>query len=490
MKVCFLGHQTWLISEKNTFILIDPILKDQFGASLNAGFQIYPPRNINISKIPKLSGIIISHEHSDHFDIESLNLLSRDIPVYLGVLVISPVVETIEELGFKVYKIPSLDSSTIEFEDISLTLFPSGRETAFWEKKVNQIYIQSKHSLNDSLFIAVDALISDQFCAKVNSQEINYPKTIIVSNNSQITPIGVFGALENRKMIQTNNPFKTGLVGLKVLHTILFKYFESASLPIPDNIIICGSGFMKDSDNFGPFPFSDQDELAVIASSLSIEKCIKGLLPGESVDLERPNIIEKVDWITLDSQRMKMLQTQRENFIKEGRVLIKSSLLPDYKTEEEKKNKLNFVLAELNSMIPAMMFWDLGKRILSLTEYQSKPLGRKRFVICLLDGPEKVYVQIALDFIELKFNFDDTPQDKLVEYFPFGLELYYRDFIGVATGEIQIWDIAGIALESWYEGPDFEGPVPFLYSYYGENTSPHLAKLAYTRSLDNLEKVK
>ena len=64
MEITFLGHQTWLVTVGKTRILVDPILRDSFGASNNKGFQIYPPRAIDTHRLKDIDAVFLSHEHS------------------------------------------------------------------------------------------------------------------------------------------------------------------------------------------------------------------------------------------------------------------------------------------------------------------------------------------------------------------------------------------------------------------------------------------
>ena len=78
--------------------------------------------------------------------------------------------------------------------------------------------------------------------------------------------------------------------------------------------------------------------------------------------------------------------------------------------------------------------------------------------------------------------------ESLVAQYPFGVCMPLVDFIGMVEGELQIWDIVGVSVQSWFENGIFDGLIPFFYSYYGENGSPELLAKIIRRGMRKLEK--
>jgi L-ascorbate metabolism protein UlaG (beta-lactamase superfamily) len=78
MLVTLLGHATVLVEMGPMQILMDPILKDLFEDGMVGPC---PKREIDIQQLPPIDVIIISHRHPDHFDLPSLDLLSRNCQV-------------------------------------------------------------------------------------------------------------------------------------------------------------------------------------------------------------------------------------------------------------------------------------------------------------------------------------------------------------------------------------------------------------------------
>nr|EKV5077106.1 MBL fold metallo-hydrolase [Proteus mirabilis] len=52
MNLTFVGHQSWLISHKDTNILVDPVLGSKMGNSRYIKFDMYPPRDVDINNMP------------------------------------------------------------------------------------------------------------------------------------------------------------------------------------------------------------------------------------------------------------------------------------------------------------------------------------------------------------------------------------------------------------------------------------------------------
>lgn len=75
-----LGHATWLAVASDTALLFDPVFYDPFE---DGAVQSCPQRAVDVSALPKLSAIVLSHRHPDHFDPGSLHRLSRDVPVLI-----------------------------------------------------------------------------------------------------------------------------------------------------------------------------------------------------------------------------------------------------------------------------------------------------------------------------------------------------------------------------------------------------------------------
>jgi L-ascorbate metabolism protein UlaG (beta-lactamase superfamily) len=76
----WIGHSTFLIKKEGLTILTDPIFSDRASPFGFIGPKRLIPPAINISALPKIDVITVSHNHYDHLDISSLRKLSKLFP--------------------------------------------------------------------------------------------------------------------------------------------------------------------------------------------------------------------------------------------------------------------------------------------------------------------------------------------------------------------------------------------------------------------------
>ena len=80
-RATFLGHHGWVYASDSARILVDPLFRDRFGFTDSVELRVYPPRTLDLDSFPAIDAIFLTHEHEGHFDIASLNLLDRNIPI-------------------------------------------------------------------------------------------------------------------------------------------------------------------------------------------------------------------------------------------------------------------------------------------------------------------------------------------------------------------------------------------------------------------------
>lgn len=88
IAITWLGHSTFLIQIDDYNILTDPIFSDRASPVDFAGPKRLVPHVIDYSQLPKIDAVVISHNHYDHLDSKSINMLANNtryhVPLKLG----------------------------------------------------------------------------------------------------------------------------------------------------------------------------------------------------------------------------------------------------------------------------------------------------------------------------------------------------------------------------------------------------------------------
>lgn len=485
MELTFIGHQSWAISENNTYVLLDPLLLSAFGDFDNTKAIIYPPRDVDLGRMPSISAVIISHEHHDHFDIPSIDRLSRSIPFYLGDLVPSCVELAIQALGFTVHRV--VPCKFFNIGDLDFALYPSASETVFWERRVYQVFTCPSGSYEKGVFIGVDALISNLFVEAVDRNLIPTPVAAIISNNSMIPPPGAVGSYSNLLPIDpAGGRTWVGFSGVSLLNDLLNEYM--GSLPRVSNVIICGNGFLSISQPFGPYLFSDNQKLCKHANELSFDKVSYGPYPGDILKLDGNSIsCSTADWIQINVAKKLELDAKQKSFLESPSIpnTIKPIFAP-YANESEVGSAVRIVESELLHIGRSLLVSKMGELMISVNEYLNGSLGPNRFLFRFLVGSGADALQYSFNLRESRFVLDQTPAEIVLETFPFGCEVYLQDFVAVIEGKMAIWDLVGHSLRSWFLGSIYENAVAFLLIYFGEQSRPDLAMMIYKERISRL----
>lgn len=489
MKVGFLGHNGFALGDQEAPVLIDAILLPRYGEEYTSSpVEIYPPRKIMHDLMPTPSAVVISHEHSDHYHLPSLNKLDRSVPIAVGPLMIDRVVEGVEALGFTVHRLEF--GETRRYGDVLITLFPPGPDTVLWESRVSQVYVRDAEDPEiGGLYLGIDALISDEFTEKIEEGELPAPAAVAVSNNAQITPPGVFGSLDNLKSadILEHRGRRAAFAGLEILQGIIAETIHQTSVFRGSHFLVCGGGFLKDYEQMGPFPFSEQKELAELASRLMRWVDVSGPEPGDILDVSPEGIQHagELPWLQTDRRRFTELQERREKFLGSGEVIPLRQII-ETRAADEEKAALHDIENELTYLARAILLSPLGQELIYSTRSGTRSV---RPLVLKLLLPGSTDRSLAFDLTHGAFvPVTDLPLADAISEYPYGMVVHASDLAGVLRGSLQIWDIVGIAMHSWYANDTLGSPVALLFDALGEQARPDISCLVYDLQLEAIKK--
>ncbi len=124
LKVTYINHATILIQVDSVNILTDPIFSDYAGPISFMGVKRVRKPGIPIDSLPKIDIILISHNHYDHLDLPSLEILAkRDKPILITGLGVK---KQLDDIPFdKVQEMDWWNKFTLTPDSIDVTFVPA-----------------------------------------------------------------------------------------------------------------------------------------------------------------------------------------------------------------------------------------------------------------------------------------------------------------------------------------------------------------------------
>jgi L-ascorbate metabolism protein UlaG (beta-lactamase superfamily) len=124
LSVTWLGHATALLEIDGYRLLTDPVWSERCSPSQTVGPQRLHPPPLPLEALPALDAVVISHDHYDHLDMDTVRALSRSQRcVFVAPLGVGA---HLREWGIPARRIVELDwGSAYTIDDLTLTCTPA-----------------------------------------------------------------------------------------------------------------------------------------------------------------------------------------------------------------------------------------------------------------------------------------------------------------------------------------------------------------------------
>jgi hypothetical protein len=478
IELTFIGHQTWLMAAGSTSLLVDPILGATFGNSVESAFEmpIFPPRVVDLERMPEVDAIILSHEHIDHFNLMTFSLLDRSTSVIVGEFMLDSVVDAIRALGFTVTRRPLFEEFSIGA--FRCVLYGATAADIAYERRVTQMYLWTKPEIN--VLNTVDCLLSPALEDDVRTGRVPPPRNVIVSNNGMLPSDGARRAYYNVSHLAHDSR-----QCIRVLREILDCVRD---LPEAEHVYMMGNGLLPWGGEYGPFAWADNGELAAMVNEISTGPLLFGPYPGDRYSISPELTVGQAPWINFDRQKMEALKRVTDETQHKPAPAPLPVLTRPFASDEAARRALAEVEAELVTLAPTLLATDVGQSFQVINDPNYPALGPRRLILYFDGGPGGRPVQYALDMNRGAFVPDDTPRHRFVETFPHGLEMQLCDFHAILQGRLGVWDTFFAPVRCWFpETSESASQVNHLLTalgnIYGEQARPDLASRINERAV-------
>src|SRR5262245_57013323 len=230
----FLGHQGWLFQSKTSCFLVDPLLYEEFGNVQALDYRVHPPRVFTFETFPRIDGVVLTHEHDDHFDIPSLARLERTIPIFLSSHSSIAARQILKEMGFTVH--PLVPGQKVQFGDLELTPFCGDHVRVNSSDEWDTLPFFVRHlGGSGNFFSMVDITLTEQHLQWARARD-SRPVLVAWTNN----------ALDWSHMtdfLEQKNATQDCFIKMGVDHKLI-----TGSWGTPAATLMCAGGFTFDGD--------------------------------------------------------------------------------------------------------------------------------------------------------------------------------------------------------------------------------------------------
>lgn len=361
-------------------ILVDPLLVEPFGHDGGVGV-VWPPRKLDLAAMPPVDAVFFSHEHEDHFNIPSVNRLSRDIAIHVPERSSRAMREFLAEAGFTVRLVAA--GSTVSIGDLRFTSFTPDHvrhdEQDEWDTTP---FLVEDAKDGGSFFSPVDVTVSEAIEAQLRQRGVapglwGYANNVL-NLSFQEQPLGPAPAVE------------------PIIARFVAEHRRRPPPPLAS--LMCGGGF-----SFGG-PRAWMNHVAFPLDSDQLFEGLQAVTPGERFIVVSPGM-----QIVADKDRIRSV-TESSPFL---RTAPKAEW-PDRTYTPAKASPQTVVPASGRTELRAGELEELDNRLAGFAEFlYGTPLFRGLYSLTDAALPPKVRPKFAI-------NAMSGDADHVFEYDPAG----------------------------------------------------------------------
>ena len=468
-------------------LLVDPIVTAYFRNSPHSRVWMYPPRRLLLERAGAVNAVYFSHEHEDHFHIESIHALDRETVIYLSANISEPAERILGEMGFrKVRRLFAMDQVALGTE-MTLTVFPP--PAAPVERWVLQPFIKGR-SYEDSFFNLVDCPASPEFLDTLTRAKVSLLGLVCMANNMQISrSSGPHYDLRPRREV----------LGMNIEPArVLSSHLKCGPMPPLRFFAVVGGGFIEGTAPFGTFKCASQTRLAELLSEYSHGKAtIFGPKPGDAIELSdaagtvtpaqenrivAPSPEGQAAFEAAEAQAVEYVPSRNYEPVT-GRTRLRAG----------EKEAIEGGLADLAVKLAAHpMHVEMTQQAFARsTDGRLLPYAEGRLLLALRNGaPDDPRSALAYEYQPIRRAFvplPALPRGDPWELYPFGFECWASDLLALLEGELSIYELIKHRYRYWTAEVTYTGRHNFaltLEHLFAPEVSPEATYRLYRRAYE------
>jgi hypothetical protein len=445
-----LGHESWLLHNKNTYALVDPLLNLEFGA--NADYQYVKTSHSELQQniLSKIKLVILTTDHFQHYHLQSLKKLEKRINIYVSEFFANEKIQELKQEGF--CPIICKYGELIKFEDLEFVFIPADEETYIWDSRVCSLIIASSCLENKSwIFIQSDTSINKNIKEWIPKNWFKKPSyVILVCHYKEYEAYG-HSAWDNyiSHPIKINNSHEA--------INFLSRLFPTEIYPlnIASNYILSG----------GEYELKRNARPKATFNNFNIVKLMEELLVNSNVfSTELGTVCSTFSNDKVSSSKYtKFHDNNRENIPIQESFYV-SKVAHNFSSKED-----FFIDHGIKYVGKALLFSKLGEKLLFTNNFMNESLDSKRFFLQLRNGLK--HNSYTFCFSKNIFIENDSSAIDLIK-FPAGIILNKLAFLDIISGRVSATEALTNNILQWYVGTIEESPLALFYTAFSKFVYP------------------
>lgn len=432
MQLISLGHQGWLVQGGRSTIMVDPLLRGEFGPSEFIRGLMQVVASIPPDVTQSVEAVLLTCHHADHFDVEGMERLAVQCP---GV-------------RFFVHdRFPTIAVSVLRQRNLNVSVVRIDRVVELGELQVRFLRAYSGEfaweRCSASLVISHNertVYIQGEGNPAATKGLVNEIHLAVLTNNSQLRAGLRTGFFANVR--DSGDP-----------RSVISSYMSSLE-PMskgdnaPGALIFTGTDFSfycGGSDSPVVFDEVHSDRIEATLQRLSNGVQVNLARAGRGWRVHKSGEIELVTALPCYSpSRPSLLQPE---------VVVEPAA----------------VIRELNTLAVPLLLSPLGRMLVNCHRFLGEPLGPERLLVELDAQAELIRISFDVNMAEFCLASDHVSAAST----PYCLRAPLKFFIAMLQGNLGVWELAHHpGVRQAFVGRPSDSPLSFLASYFCPTVQP------------------